>query len=96
MLYTGNTSNVSTTLPKGTYLVKANSKGYVPYSEKIKFDGDPIDVNMSTINEGAKFTLNDINFATGKSTILPASYAALDSLANFMKQNPEVKVDDIG
>ena len=41
---------------------------------------------------GRKVELKNVLFETGKSTLLPDSYATLDDLAQWMKENPAVEI----
>ena len=48
------------------------------------------------LEAGTAITLNNLFFATGKSTLLPESFSELNRLAALMEANPSIKVEVAG
>ncbi|MCB1192564.1 MAG: OmpA family protein [Leptospiraceae bacterium] len=49
-----------------------------------------------TLKEKKKLSLNNINFNINSSELLPESYPHLDKIADYMKENPNLKIKIIG
>ncbi len=92
----------STRLKPGTYSSYITQQGYLPYSENIVFVKDTIIIGLQAVKQGTKVVLKNLYFATNKTRILPESEQALEDLAQFLKDNPEVRIritghtDDVG
>ncbi len=85
-----NTQKISN-LPAGTYSYEVTdqnncrSKGTIVFNEAIIPD-DPFKEGLRNIEVGAALILNNIFFETGKSTLLPASFAELDEIVAFLNE----------
>ena len=104
-LYQGTASDDGlfvTSLPAGTYYGHFTLQGYMPLDDTLRFEQDTLTVLMHKIREGRKVRINNLYFATGKTVILPESEAAMEDLAQFLTDNPEVRIlivghtDDVG
>lgn len=104
-LYGGNATEqgiFSTKLRPGTYGTYVTKQGYLPYSESIAFVKDTVIISLQAVKQGTKVVLHNLYFATNKTRILPESEQALEDLAQFLKDNPEVRIritghtDDVG
>lgn len=85
-------------LPVKTYYhVVFKSKGYVTYEDSIQtgdFDKEfKATIFLDKIKVGTTVTLKTLQFERGKSELLPASYAELDKLVEFMLENPTVEIE---
>ncbi len=89
-----------TNLPAGKYSYKVsdqnncNASGTITFVEPAIPD-DPFKEGLRSIEEGAALILNNIFFETGKSTLLPQSYAELDKVVEFLKEGT-VSMIEIG
>lgn len=54
------------------------------------------DITVLPLEIGSSITLNNIFFATGKSTLLPESFYELNQVSELMKSNPNIKVEIAG
>ncbi|HPD24106.1 MAG TPA: OmpA family protein [Bacteroidales bacterium] len=52
-----------------------------------------IDFEIKPIEKGKTVELNDIYFATNSYTIEPKSFPVLDAFADFLKENPKIKIE---
>ncbi len=86
------------------YAAFVDAKGYLFYSqnfslknralsEELYFD---LDIDLSSIREGATIILRNIFYETAKFTLLDESQAELDHIVTFLKQNPRVKIEISG
>jgi len=66
-----------------------------PFFSNIKFTTAAPDVRSKLITEG-KLISYGINFDSGKDVIKPESYGAIKSIADVLKENPDVRVRIIG
>ncbi len=98
-----NDGSFKVVLPLGKkYFITASANGYLnktlvldlPYSDTV------ITMNLSFLLEpikvGQSVVLDNVYFPAGQDKFLPQSYAALDKLVLFMKQNPNVKIEISG
>ncbi len=74
------------------YLAHASKRGYVDDQTTFKTDNESDKVielllQLPTIKKGDKFKLENIFYDYNKSTLRPESMAALDKLADFIKEN---------
>ncbi|MBI9069084.1 MAG: OmpA family protein [Salinivirgaceae bacterium] len=78
-------------LPAGKYTYEVSdqnncrSKGTIVF-EKPVIPEDPFKEGLRNIEEGAALILNNIFFETGKSTLLPESFAELDKIVEFLAE----------
>lgn len=98
-LYTGQAADNGlfvTDLKSGTYVVRLSAAGYMPKTDTISFSKDTIYLGMNHIVEGMKVIMRNMFFATNKTRILPMSEPELESLAQFLNENPTVRIRIIG
>ncbi len=62
------------------------SKGTIVFNEP-EIPEDPFTEGLKNIGEGTALILNNIFFETGKSTLLPTSYAELDKIVDFFNHS---------
>jgi OmpA-OmpF porin, OOP family len=80
------------------YTYTVHAQGYLVLSDNIDLtkanDGQTIvrDILLKAFVVGDKITLKNIFFEVSKFDILPASYAELDRLVNFMKDYPTMEI----
>ena len=87
---------IETTLTKGTYVAHMSAVGYMPKDDTLRFVLDTLDIFMQPIKEGIKVKIENLFFATNKTYILPQSEQAMSDLANFLLDNPSVKIHVVG
>lgn len=87
-------------LPAGNnYAFNVAKPGYLFYSGSFFLENmdasDPfrLDVPLKKIAEGEKIVLKNIFFETDSYKLKPESYAELDKIIEFMKQNPKVVIE---
>lgn len=84
-------------IPPGTYIVKADAEGYIPEAEPLVFEPEKTYVyDFTLLKKGEKIILKGIYFDSGKATIKPESYSALDNAVKLLKEHPNVKVEIAG
>ncbi|QEC53262.1 outer membrane protein OmpA-like peptidoglycan-associated protein [Anseongella ginsenosidimutans] len=96
-------------LPAGNnYAFNVSKPGYLFYSGSFFLEdlsaSDPfrLDVPLKKIAKGEKIVLQNVFFETDSYKLKPESYAELDKIIEFMKQNPRVVIelsghtDDVG
>ena len=81
---------------KGTYKVNVTAPNFNSYSEMFSNVGDTMMIYIQPFKKNDIFIVRNIYFAHDKTTLVEASNKALDSLANFMMENPGVKFKIIG
>jgi len=95
------------TLPKGkNYGFFVSKESYYPVSENLNLKGDIANYelikdfvlkNVVEIKEGNEtIQLNNLFFETGKHNLKIESYPELNRLADFIKENPEIKIEISG
>ena len=87
---------IETTLTEGTYVAHMSAVGYMPKDDTLRFVLDTLDIFMQPIKEGIKVKIENLFFATNKTYILPQSEQAMSDLANFLLDNPSVKIHVVG
>ena len=95
LLYNGQSADDGlfvTRLESGTYQAHVTAIGYMPYDEQITCQTDTLTLMLQRIVEGKRVRINNLYFATGKTFILPESEPAMNDLAQFMQDNPEVRI----
>lgn len=84
-------------LPEGgSYGLSVRKDGYLFYTKEIKQAGDSILVAMQPIVVGNVTRVDNLFFDTDKDRILAKSYAVIEHLYDFLKQNPKVKIEIVG
>ena len=87
---------IETPLTEGDYIAHMTSTGYMPKDDTLHFVRDTFDLYMQHIKEGIKVKIENLFFATNKTYILPQSEQAMSDLANFLLENPSVKIHIVG
>lgn len=98
-VYNGSTNEegfFATKFTAGAYLIQTTCKGYMPATTTIIFEQDTISLEMTAIKEGIKTRIDHLYFATNKTVVLPQSEEALNALAAFLHDNPNVSIRIIG
>lgn len=84
-------------LPEGgSYGLSVRKDGYIFYTKEITRAGDSILVGMQPIITGKVTRVDNLFFDTDKDQILAKSYAVIEHLYDFLKQNPKVKIEIVG
>lgn len=99
VLYAGQSSDdgfIETPLTEGDYIAHMTAQGYMPKDDTLHFVRDTFDLYMQHIKEGIKVKIENLFFATNKTYILPQSEQAMSDLANFLLENPTVKIHIVG
>jgi outer membrane protein OmpA-like peptidoglycan-associated protein len=92
----GDDGFVETPLTEGDYIARLTAQGYMSKDDTIHFVKDTIDLYMQHIREGIKVKIENLFFATNKTYILPQSEQAMSDLAQFLIENPGVKIHIVG
>ena len=92
----GDDGFVETPLTEGDYIARLTAQGYMSKDDTIHFVKDTIDLYMQHIREGIKVKIENLFFATNKTYILPQSEQSMSDLANFLLDNPSVKIHVVG
>ncbi len=81
-------------LTPGTYSMAASSDGFVAWSQPVVIEQDKTLVqNIEMLKKGGTINLVGIYFDSGKASIKPSSYYALDQAVQMLIQNPNVKIE---
>jgi len=84
----------------GPFLMEVTSEGYFFMNNVLQFSDDSTlivrNFIMRKMESGAKMVIDNILFNTGKATLLPQSFEALNKLANLLRENPNVKIEVSG
>jgi outer membrane protein OmpA-like peptidoglycan-associated protein/tetratricopeptide (TPR) repeat protein len=84
------------------YGVDINATGYLMYLDNLDLSGESSDkviyrdFQMDRVEVGAKVILKNINFETGKSTLLPDSYVTLNAVVKLIQTNPTIQLEISG
>lgn len=93
-LNTSTNGEFSAKLKEGYYRVKATSEKYIPYEGFFVVEGGKRSAkDISLLKKKMVFTFRNIYFEYNKADIKPESYPILDSIALFLKEYPNVKVE---
>ncbi len=80
-------------LPQGVYQLKAVAKKYIPQEATVVVEGGKETIrDFALLKKRMRFTFRNIYFDFNKSTIRPESYPVLDSIVQWLQENPTVKV----
>lgn len=97
------TGNYTVQVPEGkVYGVDINSAGYLMYLGQIDLSTASYDrpviknFELDRVEVGAKVILQNLYFETNKSTLLPESFATLNSVAKLMENNPSLRLEISG
>jgi outer membrane protein OmpA-like peptidoglycan-associated protein len=86
-------------LPGGSYTLAASSLNYYPVYEPLDLRTSKgterifKDLYIAPIEVGQSIRLNNIFFESGKAILKPESFVELDKVANFLNDNPEMKIE---
>jgi outer membrane protein OmpA-like peptidoglycan-associated protein len=87
-------------LPLGAnYTISASAPNYYPLYEMLNIGKESTDIKIYKdltivpIEVGQSIRLNNIFFEVAKSKLKPESFAELDRVADFLKNNPDIKVE---
>ena len=111
-LNTGNTEsfvisdtagNYTARLPAAkVYGVEIHASGYLYYLDVLNLSGasntEKINLNfyLRRVEVGTKVVLDNIYFETGKAILRPESFEALEQVARFMENNPNIRLEISG
>lgn len=85
----------------GSYSVRIEAPGYVSDLEKLdikSYEMRELEMNFSLqpVEVGTTVNLKDVLFVQTKTDLLPESFDELDMVVDFLKQNPNVKIELAG
>lgn len=78
-----------------SYQVEATAEGYEPYSQVFANIDSAAHIQLMPLPKKT-FILQNMHFATAKTTILPSSQQALDLLYELLKENPQLYIRIVG
>ncbi len=81
----------------GDYLLRVEAPGYLSHQEVLELKSNEINAfemnfALDPIEVGTKVNLKDVLFQQSKAEFLETSYPELNLVAEFMKENPKVKI----
>ena len=88
----------SVVLPGGnSFVIRADAAGYISARKEIEIpvgENEPLEINflLEPISVGTKVNLKNVLFEQSKPAIAEGSYAELDLVADFLSQNPTVRI----
>ena len=77
---------------RGQYQVNITGHGYMPLTQSVQFEQDTLRFYLTRIKEGIKVKIDNLFFASNKTTILPESEESLNELASFLQDNAMVTI----
>lgn len=81
-------------LEEGFYKIKVEAPRYIKYEGSIAIEGGrKTTKDISLLKEKMVFTFRNIYFELNKADIKPESYPVLDSIALFLNEYPNVKIE---
>lgn len=91
----------SVAVPSMNYTIKIEASGYISTLEKLDinaFGMRDLEMNfgLQPVEVGTTVNLENVLFAQAKTDILPESYAELDLVVSFLKENPKVRIELMG
>lgn len=89
------------TVTSAQYTIRIEASGYVSSMEKLDInalDMRALEMNfkLQPVEVGTTVNLKNVLFAQAKTDILPESYPELDLVVNFLKANPNVRIELMG
>lgn len=84
------------------YMIDLRATGFMSDLKRVNIpaslatDSFTFDAVLTKVKVGTKVVLNNILFQSGKSVLTADSYSGIDRLVNFMKDNPQVKIEISG
>lgn len=85
--------------PRRHYVVNARATGYYPVYEDLDFTREtgntevPRDLVIVPIEVGQSIRINNIFFEPAKSVLKKESFAELDRVSAFLRDNPDIKIE---
>lgn len=81
----------------GDYLIRVEAPGYISHQEVLELKSNEINAfemnfALDPIEVGTTVNLKDVLFHQSKADFLESSYPELNLVAEFMKENPKVKI----
>jgi OOP family OmpA-OmpF porin len=81
----------------GDYLLRVEALGYISHQEMLELKSNEINAfemnfTLDPIEVGTTVNLKDVLFQQSKAEFLESSYPELNLVAEFMKENPKVKI----
>lgn len=91
---TSENGEFSLKLKEGLYKVKAQAEKYIPFETTFVIEGGKKTTkDIALLKKKMVFTFRNIYFEFNKADVRPESYPVLDSIALFLKEYPNVKVE---
>lgn len=87
--------------PVGIYQIKIDAPKYVSALERLDMNTNEmqaleLNFKLQPVEVGTTVNLKNVLFVQGKTELLPESYAELDLVAGFMRDNPKVRIELAG
>ena len=76
----------------GQYGVSVTRPNYLFYTDAIPDVNEVLQVEMQPFGDGSRTTIQNLFFDFNSDAIMPESFAAIERLYEFLKQNPRIKV----
>lgn len=90
----GTTGIYKVILDPGTYTITAVAEGFLNYAVPVVVEEDKtLVMDIEMLKKGGKIVLKGIYFESGKATILPESYAILNTAVKLLKDHSKVKIE---
>lgn len=80
----------------GQFTIRIEATGYISALEKLSNPGmETLEMNftLQPVEVGTTVNLKSVLFEQGKTVLLPQSYPELDLVAQFLKSNPNVRIE---
>ncbi len=85
----------------GPFNIEIKAEGYFFFNDTVQFIetdslSKTVDFELMKMKQGAKIVVENILFNSGKSTLVPSSYAELDKLADLLIENRDIRIEVSG
>ncbi len=85
----------------GWYLITVSAEGYLNAADSVNVESEDLspylkDLFLQPIEVGVTVRLKNIYFDFDRTTLRPESYAELDKVVQFLKENPSVEIEIAG
>ncbi len=77
-------------------LTVSGAQGYAFHNRQLdlkEYTENSVTIELIALRKDATIQLNNINFATASSDIMPESYPELDRVVELLKENPQLKIE---